>query len=99
MLGYNFPGDRWYADAYRLMTAKGYRPAVVPTTGVHSGLLHVMAHPFGLGEGKASTPAPPADDTPAILTPSTTATPDAPTQPAAPAPAKKSGGLFGWLHI
>jgi outer membrane protein assembly factor BamD len=27
-LGANFPGDRWYADAYRLMTSKGLRPAV-----------------------------------------------------------------------
>ena len=30
VLGYNFPGDVWYADAYRLMTAKGLRPAVEP---------------------------------------------------------------------
>ena len=99
VLGYNFPGDPWYSDAYKLLTAKGYRPAVAPTLGVHNGLLHVMAHPFGLGVSKASTPAPPAEQTPAVLTPSTTSTPDAPTQPAAPAPAKKSGGLFGWLHI
>ena len=31
-LGSNFPGDRWYVDAYRLMTAKGLRPATAPTT-------------------------------------------------------------------
>ena len=29
-LGSNFPGDRWYADAYRLMTSKGLRPAAAP---------------------------------------------------------------------
>ena len=30
VLGANFPGDRWYADAYRLMTSKGLRPAQEP---------------------------------------------------------------------
>ena len=30
VLGANFPGDRWYFDAYRLMTSKGLRPAVEP---------------------------------------------------------------------
>jgi outer membrane protein assembly factor BamD len=30
VLGANFPGDRWYIDAYRLMTSKGLRPAVQP---------------------------------------------------------------------
>ena len=29
-LGSNFPGDRWYADAYKLMTSKGLRPQVEP---------------------------------------------------------------------
>ena len=32
VLGTNFPGDRWYTDAYKLMVAKGLRPAVVPKT-------------------------------------------------------------------
>ncbi len=31
-LGSNFPGDRWYFYAYRLMTSKGLRPAQEPTT-------------------------------------------------------------------
>jgi len=30
VLGYNFPGDPWYADAYRLLTDKGLQPAVAP---------------------------------------------------------------------
>ncbi len=30
VLGANFPGDRWYADAYRLMTSKGLRPSQEP---------------------------------------------------------------------
>jgi outer membrane protein assembly factor BamD len=30
VLGYNFPGDRWYGDAYKLMVSNGMRPAVAP---------------------------------------------------------------------
>ena len=30
VLGANFPGDRWYVDAYRLMTNKGLKPAIEP---------------------------------------------------------------------
>ena len=30
VLGSNFPGDRWYFDAYRLMTSKGLRPVILP---------------------------------------------------------------------
>lgn len=31
VLGYNFPGDRWYQDAYSLLTSKGLKPTVAPT--------------------------------------------------------------------
>lgn len=30
VLGHNFPGDPWYADAYKLLTDKGLQPAVAP---------------------------------------------------------------------
>jgi len=30
VLGANFPGDRWYLDAYRLMTNKGLKPSQEP---------------------------------------------------------------------
>jgi len=30
VLGYNYPGDRWYAAAYKLLTDKGAQPAVKP---------------------------------------------------------------------
>ena len=30
VLGFNYPGDRWYAQAYELLTSKGLRPEVVP---------------------------------------------------------------------
>jgi outer membrane protein assembly factor BamD len=33
VLGYNYPGDRWYSDAYKLLTARGYQPAVAPRKG------------------------------------------------------------------
>ena len=33
VLGANFPGDRWYYDAYKLMTSKGLRPAAAPKSG------------------------------------------------------------------
>ena len=30
VLGYNFPGSRWYQDAYVLLTNEGARPDVEP---------------------------------------------------------------------
>jgi len=33
VLGANFPGDRWYADAYKLLTSKGLQPSEPPKTG------------------------------------------------------------------
>ena len=30
VLGHNFPGDAWYADAYRLLTDRGLQPATAP---------------------------------------------------------------------
>jgi len=102
VLGYNYPGDAWYSDAYRLMTEKGLHPTVIPTNKGH-GLLHTISHPFGLGEARATTPAPPPEiDTPAVLNPegstsSSSATTDSTTTTPA---AKKKSGWFGWLpHI
>jgi outer membrane protein assembly factor BamD len=40
VLGYNYPGDAWYADAYALMTARGLRPATEPT-GRGGGLIRL----------------------------------------------------------
>jgi len=99
VLGYNYPGDYWYAQAYKLMTSKGYQPAVVPTGHTNHGLMYRISHPFGLGAAKAATPAPPPEiATPAVLNPEGTTTNS--TTTATPPPAKKSGGLFGWLpHI
>jgi outer membrane protein assembly factor BamD len=30
VLGANYPGERWYADAYKLLTSKGLKPVVEP---------------------------------------------------------------------
>jgi outer membrane protein assembly factor BamD len=101
VLGYNYPGDAWYADAYRLMTEKGLHPTVVPTSKGH-GLLHTISHPFGLGEAHATTPAPPPEvDTPAVLNPEgSTSSPTTDSSGTTPPPAKKKGGWFSWLpHI
>jgi len=32
VLGFNYPGDPWYQDAYKLLTDKGLKPAVTPTS-------------------------------------------------------------------
>ena len=41
VLGYNYPGDPWYADAYKLLTSSGLQPAVEPTQKGRRGLLRV----------------------------------------------------------
>jgi outer membrane protein assembly factor BamD len=35
VLGFNYPGDGWYSDAYALMSGKGLQPAVAPTARRH----------------------------------------------------------------
>ena len=54
VLGYNYPGDPWYNDAYKLLTSKGLRPAVEPKAGAKRGFFHV---PFR--KDKRETIAPP----------------------------------------
>lgn len=55
VLGYNYPGDPWYADAYKLLTSKGIHPNIAPTSGGRRGILHI---PFT--HRKSTTVAPPA---------------------------------------
>jgi outer membrane protein assembly factor BamD len=57
VLGFNYPGDVWYRDAYRLLTSKGLRPAVEPNP---SGVSGPRLLPFG--RHKETTVAPPAVD-------------------------------------
>jgi outer membrane protein assembly factor BamD len=86
VLGYNYPGDPWYADAYKLLTSSGLKPAVEPTARGRRGLFRL---PFTHDKGQtikppvAAAPAQTADATPA-------AKPAATQEPAAqPAPAEK----------
>jgi outer membrane protein assembly factor BamD len=58
VLGYNYPGDGWYRDAYALLTSKGLRPAEAPEgRAEHHGLLSRL--PFT--KDKTRTVKPPAE--------------------------------------
>jgi outer membrane protein assembly factor BamD len=76
VLGYNFPGDVWYADAYKLMTERGYRPAVAPTPGGKKG--HGLFH--RASAEKLSAPPAEAAAKPADAPAATTAPKPAPAQ-------------------
>src|ERR1700760_185720 len=54
VLGYNYPGDQWYIDAYGLLTSKGLKPALIPAVVQKRSVFH-PAFP----KDKASTIAPP----------------------------------------
>jgi outer membrane protein assembly factor BamD len=54
VLGYNYPGDAWYSDAYKLLTSKGLRPAVEPSGSGKRGFFHI---PFT--KDKSATVKPP----------------------------------------
>ncbi len=58
VLGFNYPGDPWYGDAYKLLTSKGLRPAVEPK----SGGFGMMKLPFTRDKNK--TVAPPEAEEP-----------------------------------
>jgi outer membrane protein assembly factor BamD len=45
VLGFNYPGDRWYSDAYNLMAGKGVRPAVVPIKAQRPGGIRLPSLP------------------------------------------------------
>ncbi|HZL00146.1 MAG TPA: outer membrane protein assembly factor BamD [Caulobacteraceae bacterium] len=92
VLGFNYPGDLWYRDAYRLLTSKGLRPAVEPdASGARSRSLPLFGH------HKDTTLAPPAVD-------ATVASAGAPRSAAPVAaddkkPAKKDGLVHGVLGL
>jgi outer membrane protein assembly factor BamD len=90
VLGYNYPGDVWYRDAYRLLTSRGLHAAVVPTEN-QSHIPRLL--PFG--KHKETTIAPPAASVaPGASVAVNTATPaTAPARPPPP-PKKKKGSFF-----
>ncbi len=92
VLGYNYPGEPWYRDAYRLLTSKNLRPAVLPVEG-ETRLPRLLS----FGKHKETTSAPPAADAPAGLP-----APDAAgAKPAdkAKTPVKQPGFLHGFLGL
>jgi outer membrane protein assembly factor BamD len=74
VLGYNYPGDPWYGDAYKLLTSKGLRPAVAPAGG-GKGLFRI---PFVKRKADTVAPPPPA----ASMAPAAAVTPP-PAEPKA----------------
>ncbi|MFN3522153.1 MAG: outer membrane protein assembly factor BamD [Phenylobacterium sp.] len=61
VLGYNYPGDVWYSDAYKLLTSKGLQPATAPSARAERrGMLSRL--PFV--KDKDATLKPPADAEP-----------------------------------
>jgi outer membrane protein assembly factor BamD len=107
VLGYNYPGDAWYRDAYALLTSRGLRPAVVPASNVSAPRLFPA---FGRRH-KDETLAPPAEGPAPSTAQLSSTTPLAEAQaqaqatdgqaPALPPPTapKKSKGLKGLLGL
>lgn len=47
VLGYNYPGDPWYQDAYKLLTSKGLRPSLTPSPQILPHLPFTKRAPAG----------------------------------------------------
>ncbi len=93
VLGFNYPGDVWYRDAFNLLTSRGLRPTVSPSgSGATLPSLPFLPHrkaspalappPVEVSAGQAP-PAPGASMTPG----------------AKPAPAKKGDFIHGVLGL
>jgi outer membrane protein assembly factor BamD len=65
VLGFNYPGDAWYSEAYRLLTSKGLRPATAPKKG---GFLRVPI-PFRKDKDKTIRPPEAANAAPVASAP------------------------------
>ena len=94
VLGYNFPGDVWYRNAYQLLTSRGLRPASPPADYRGPGLPRLL--PWG--RHKETTIAPPAVEIAAQQDKASAvaAAEPAPAPPAAPAKSKKKDR--GFIH-
>jgi outer membrane protein assembly factor BamD len=53
VLGYNYPGDYWYGEAYSLLTSKDLKPAVLPDAKAKRG----FQLPFSKDPAKTVPPA------------------------------------------
>jgi outer membrane protein assembly factor BamD len=106
VLGYNYPGDPWYASAYELLTSKGYRPDVAPNPKGRRGiqLPFFGRHDKGAtlpppGEAPAGAASPGQTADAGVAQPPATQAAAATTPPAAATPAKKGGFLHGVLGL
>jgi outer membrane protein assembly factor BamD len=99
VLGYNFPGDPWYAEAYKLLTANNLKPAVEPLkAGNKKNVLDRLIHDKDttLPPPAATAPEPATASEPAKAPGETTITTPAEAKP----PAKpKKGGVMGILGM
>jgi outer membrane protein assembly factor BamD len=96
VLGYNYPGDYWYSQAYKLLTSRGMRPSLEPSPMVlpHIPFTHktaprdVAPPPVEVADQQAAAPLPAVGTSIA-------------TQPAAPAKPKpkKNDLLHGVLGL
>jgi outer membrane protein assembly factor BamD len=91
VLGFNYPGDPWYQDAYNLMQSHGYQPAVAPNPNGHRG----PHFPFLFGHPDKNTTLPPPGGTDQ----STAANPPPPTPAAPQQPQKPTGIVHGVLGL
>ena len=95
VLGYNYPGDIWYHDAYRLLTTKGLRPALPPAS---SGDTLKTRLPF-IGREKPEIAPPPVDiATGQVVETNSNPNPGQKTAPKAK-PAKKDDLVHGALGL
>ncbi len=107
VLGYNYPGDAWYRDAYALLTSRGLKPTVAPSS---TQTLPRLFPSFGHRRKQDTLPPPASAPGSAGLT--ATASPTTPlaesqaqsgapaATPEAPPPKpKKSKGLFNALGL
>jgi outer membrane protein assembly factor BamD len=94
VLGFNYPGDAWYGDAYKLLTSKGLRPAVEPKAGGGRSLFRL---PFRKDKGDTVKPPAAADASATTSEAGAKTTETAVAAAAAPPKAKKSflGMPFG----
>lgn len=104
VLGYNYPGDPWYSDAYGLLTSKGLRPAVTPSVVSKRSVFHTAF----TKDKNLTEPPPGPQTTAAAMAAQPAATPDAPaaaapakpdaTDAPAPPPKKKHGFHIPFTH-
>jgi outer membrane protein assembly factor BamD len=101
VLGYNYPGDPWYQQAYNLLTNRGFPPDVLPNVTGHRGPHFPF---FGHHDKGATFPPPPPGATPESQTAdaSDTAPPTtegASATPAVVVPPSKKGFWHGFLGL